>query len=364
MRNLETAQRLLAEPAADLHFDLPGELLLRRQRGEREVIKKRYLPRWKKAGIGLIGAAVYVEDSCLPEGGLRNALLQIQALKEELAESEGGAVLVTDREGLRKADKGEYVGIILSMEGLECIGTDAELVHIFWELGVRGASLVWSRRCVLARGCSKVSQWETYRGGITEAGWRVIETMRKLHMFLDISHLNDDGIDDALAAGDIPILATHSNARALYAHDRNLTDMQLERLADRGGLVGLNAYGPLTGPDGGSLERLCEHAFYLCGCAGASHVCLGLDLCRPYELARRELDENDRFGQELLKGYDVLRGHEDVPLLAAALLQLGMEEEGVRALCGRNAFAFMEKALPQRRYDNEAEAEPLWQQDI
>ncbi len=76
---------------ADLHLDLPRELLFRHRAGEWDVIAQKYLSVWQKAGIALIGAAVYLEDDCLPESGLRNALLQIHALKQELQSLEEGA---------------------------------------------------------------------------------------------------------------------------------------------------------------------------------------------------------------------------------------------------------------------------------
>lgn len=343
LKSWQTAYSILGEaPAADMHLDLPGELVFRHQKGERAVIRKRYLPAWKRAGIRLIGASIYVEDICLPEGGLRNVLLQIQALKEELRELEGQALLIRSKADLDRAVSEGMVGILLYLEGMDFLGTDTGLLEMLSELGVSGASLVWSRRNILACGCCKASENRELRGGITEAGRDAIRKMQQLHMFLDVSHLNDDGIEDAFLEQEIPILATHSNARTVHNHYRNLTDRQIIRLAARGGIIGLNGCSMLAGSheNGKHLEMLCAHGRYLIQQAGPEHVCLGLDLCYSYEMARRELDIVD--GQ----GNDCLAGHKELVFLLAAFLESGMKAEQVKKILGENAIAFFRRILP------------------
>ncbi len=343
LENWETACRLQEEtPVADLHLDLPGELLFRHRAGEWDVIAQKYLSVWQKAGIALIGAAVYLEDDCLPESGLRNALLQIHALKQELQSLEGKVHLIRSQADLERAGARDSIGILLYLEGLDFLGTDAGLLDLFWELGVMGASLVWSRRNLLACGCCRASENKAVSGEVTEAGRCVIEKMGELGMFLDISHLNDEGMETVLTEAEIPMLATHSNAREVYFHYRNLTDGQIDLLSDRGGIIGLNACSLLTGAwrSGRHLEWLRQHGMYLLEQGGAEHVCLGLDLCHNYELARRELETGEG------RGYDALADHGELVLLTAAFLEAGVEQEQLRKLLGRNAFAFLNRILP------------------
>lgn len=342
LKNWQTAYSILGEtPAVDMHLDLPGELLFRHQQGETEVIRKRYLPDWKRAGIRLVGASVYVEDIYLPEAGLRNALMQIQALKEELRKLEGQVLLIRSKADLDRVVSGTLIGIILYLEGMDFLGTDIGLLEMFSELGVSGASLVWSRRNILACGCCRASEVREMRGGITETGRAAIQKMKELHMFLDISHLNDDGIQDAFLEEGIAILATHSNARTVHNHYRNLTDEQIVKLAERGGIIGLNGCSMLAGSheNGRHLEMLCAQSRYLMRQAGPEHVCLGLDLCYSYEMARRELDMNG--GQ----GNDCLAGHKELVFLLAAFLESGMEMEQVKKILGENAIAFLRRIL-------------------
>lgn len=342
LQNWERACTLLKEtPSADLHLDLPGEILMRRCMGERDVIRKRYLPSWRRSGIWLVGAAVYVENRYLPEAGLRNVLLQIGALKEELSGLSGEAHLVRSREDLERAREKESIGMFLYLEGLDALGEDVTLLSLLGELGVLGASLTWSRRNLLACGCCKASQNRQSCGGITETGMRMIGEMHRLGMFLDVSHLNDEGMEYILKETELPVLATHSNARNVSFHYRNLTDAQIMLLAQRGGVIGLNACSRLAGShrDGRHLEWLVRQADYLIGRAGDCHAALGLDLCHGYDLARRELDAEE--GQ----GEDCLAGHDELVLLAAALLEGGAKPETVSRLFGGNAFAFLQKMV-------------------
>lgn len=346
LQNWERACKLHKEMAvADLHLDLPGELLFRHQHGEREVLKKHYLPLWQRSGIYLIGASVYVEDAALPEGGLRNALLQIAALMEEIEELRGEVALIRNGADLLAAKERRRIGIFLYLEGLDVIGLDLSLLSLFRRLGVCGASLTWSRPNLLACGCCRAGEENPKYGGITEAGLRVLAEMKRLNMFLDLSHLNDEGIELILkqqASGtgsSLPfVLATHADAREVYFHYRNLTEEQIEKIAEAGGIIGVNACTLLTGSvkDGKHLEWLLRHIRYLLKHAGGRGVGLGLDLCSRYEQARLECEG---CGQ----GNDAFLSQEESLLLTAALLEDGIPERQVQGVLGENAFTFLEK---------------------
>ena len=345
VHNQEKAKELLSQiVVADLHLDLPGELLYRHKNGEKSVIQRKYLPAWKAAGMHLLGASVYIEDECLPDGGFENAMEQIVALQEEMTGTD--VFLVRCRADLQRAYQGNGIGIILYMEGLDFIKSreDISLLEQLWKQGVRGASLTWSRDNVLARGCCRASENKAVYGGITPVGLCVIEEMKRLHMFLDISHMNDDGIRDILEKAELPVLATHSNARSVCAHYRNLTDEQLTTLSQRQGIAGLNACMLLTGAAGNRsqpIEALVEQITYLRNRMGEKQVCLGLDLCDRYEAAECEWK-----ACKPPMGQDSLVGHEELYILVAALLENGWSEEQLCNMLGKNAFTFLEKALP------------------
>ncbi|HBC32379.1 MAG TPA: membrane dipeptidase, partial [Clostridiales bacterium] len=138
----------------DTHLDLAGEIYNRYMAGEKEVIKNHYLENFKKGGFNLIVSSLFIDELFLPEMALRIALGQIRALIEDVESCQGEVFLVKTKEDLNKAVNENKIGIIVSFEGLEPIGNDIGLLRIFYELGVRAAGLVWSRRNYAADGCS------------------------------------------------------------------------------------------------------------------------------------------------------------------------------------------------------------------
>ena len=162
-------------PVADAHLDLAGEILIRRKLGEENVIKKHYAENWKKAGLNVVISSVYVPTRILEEGGAwEDTLAQIKALKEDL-EPLADFLLITDKEGLNEAVRGEKTGILLYMEGLDCIGEDISLIEELYCMGVRGASLTWSRKNALATGCGKAGEYRQISGGLSKYGRKAVE---------------------------------------------------------------------------------------------------------------------------------------------------------------------------------------------
>ncbi len=339
-------------PVVDAHLDLAGEILLRKEASEKNVIRNHYLKKWKSAGINLIVSSVYVPAAVLNKGGVEaaweNALKQIDALKEDMENTEE-VMPVRNREELRKAAYGKKTGILVYMEGLDCIGGDLDRLKILHDLGVRGASLTWSRKNALAVGCCRAGEKIQIPGGLTEKGREAIEEMERLSMFLDVSHLNDDGFEDVKQAAKKPFCATHSCARSVYDNYRNLTDEQMKYLAGQGGVMGLNGCKYIAGSMAGNhLEMLCRHAEYEVRTAGENHVGFGFDLCDSYEEAERRLickNTGKRETEETTEKSDCFSDHGQIPLLTAALLQRGMEEKTVTGISGGNFLRFFESVL-------------------
>ncbi len=338
----EMAKALHQEfPAVDAHLDLAGELYFRKQNGEENPLRDHYLEPLRTGGFRLVVSSVYLRDDQLPEGGLRAALDQISVLMEAVDQNEEFCLIrsVSDLEASVQEGK---TGILLYMEGLDCIGKDLRLLRILWELGVRGASLTWSRRNDLANGCCKAGQRVQIPGGLSLEGIRAVEEMERLGMFLDVSHLNDDGFEDICRIAKKPFVATHSNSRQVFFNYRNLNDSQIRCLAEQGGMMGLNGCDCIVGcADGGdALEMLCRHVESMAALAGIDKVGYGLDFCDSYG----EAEPRYVFAQER---HDCLVDHSHVPELTAALLQRGMPAEDVKKVMGGNWIEYFRRTLPQ-----------------
>ena len=161
---------------------------------------------------------------------------------------------------------------MLTIEGGEAFGGDAAQVDRFADLGVRMAALVWNNENGVAHPALSGSG-----EGLTPLGWDIVSRMRSRHMAVDVSHLNERGFYDLLD-GKAPPLASHSCARALCDHPRNLSDHQLRCLFEAGGYVGVNFYPLFLSDDSrADLDRVVDHIAHMCDLGGEAHVGLGSD---------------------------------------------------------------------------------------
>lgn len=333
----------------DAHFDLAAEVYERRLAGERHVVERQYLPHFREASVNLIVSSIYVPGRELPESGLRRALGQIAALREDLESVQDQICVADSREALERAAAGGQTAVLLSLEGLDPLGNDLSLLRAFYDLGVRGAGLTWSRRNAFATGCCKAGEFREIPGGLTDLGREAVARMEELGMYVDVSHLNNEGFADLCACAKRPFIASHSNAWKIHPNYRNLRDDQIEAVAGRGGVIGLNACALLAGPSvpesqaaspqEEKLEQLCRHAEYLVSKAGSAHVGCGFDLCRGLSDATPRIrfeTEND----------DILAHHGEMIKFTAMLLARGMKEETAAGLIGENFFRFFRECLP------------------
>lgn len=324
----------------DTHLDLAGEIYNRYLAGEKEVIKNRYLENLKKGGFNIIVSSLYIDDIFLPEMGLRIALAQISVLMEDIETCNGEVVLIKTREQLQNVVKENKIGIILSFEGLDPIGNDIKLLKIFYELGVRAAGLVWSRRNYAADGCSFNPVEEGQRGGLTKFGVKVVREMEKMNMLIDVSHLNDEGFWDIMKFTDRPFIASHSDSRNIHDRMRNLTDEQIKAIAERNGVIGINAYKSIAGAKEGEdpVKKLADHIEYMVKLVGPAHVGYGFDLCDSY------YDSELKFKYESYKS-DCIASHAEAVLITEELLRRGMSEEDARLIIGGNFYRIFNNVL-------------------
>ena len=324
----------------DTHLDLAGEIYNRHLAGEKEVIKNRYLDNFKKGGFNIVVSSLYIDDIFLPEIGLRMALGQISALMEDIESCHGEVVLIKTKEQLQRVAKENKIGIILSFEGLDPIGNDINLLKVFYELGVRAAGLTWSRRNYAADGCSFNPVEEGQKGGLTRFGVEVVKKLEEMNMLIDVSHLNDEGFWDVVKFTKKPFIASHSDVRNIHARMRNLTDEQIKVIAERNGVIGINAYKNIAGVKDGEdpVKKLADHVEYMANLVGPSHVGYGFDLCNSY------YDSELKFKFEP-NNSDSIASHAEAVLITEELLRRGMPEEDVKLIIGGNFYRIFSDVL-------------------
>jgi microsomal dipeptidase-like Zn-dependent dipeptidase len=222
------------------------------------------------------------------------------------------------------------IGLVLLMEGLELLDTPNEL-QTWFERGVRLAGITWNGSNRYASGCFSDAK------GLTPLGLRLLGEFERLGMILDLAHLCDAGIADVFQRYHGPLCSTHSNARAVCAHERNLTDPQAQEVARRGGVIGLNLLahfvqpGYRTGDPQPPLETALRHVEHLAALCGNEHVGIGSDLDGGLT------PDNTPLGIDRA---------EDLPRLGQGLAARGWSSAAVQGFNGGNWWRFLEQHLP------------------
>lgn len=184
---------------------------------------------------------------------------------------------------IRAAMAAGRIAGVMHMEGAEAIDPELEALERFHKLGLRSLGPVWSRPTVFGHGVPMKFPGDPDTGdGLTDEGKALVRECNRLGIMLDLSHMNEKGFDDVAALSDAPLVASHSNAHALCASPRNLTDRQLDMIRETGGLVGLNFATFYLRPDGTGApdmgwEPVLRQVDYLIGRLGEAHVGLGSD---------------------------------------------------------------------------------------
>lgn len=318
----------------DGHFDLLMDVAIQREQGKKKVIETQYLPDFQRGGIGAIICAIFVDSSFLPEMGLRKALQQISSLHAEAAESPDKIMVCRSVDDLLTAQNAGKLGLTLSLEGAEPLYNDLSMLRVFYELGVRFLGLTWSRRNFVGDGSHFGSVREGRPGGITDFGVQLIEAAEELGIIIDVSHINDEGFWDVISFSNKPVIASHSNCRALASSMRNLTDEQIQAIAKTGGVIGMNAVNFFVSErdEEADAEHLVDHIDHIVKLVGVEHVGLGLDITDEF----MKYVSPDSIATMPRKPFDVVKKHSSVPQIIQVLEKRGYTEKAIERIMGHN----------------------------
>ena len=249
---------------ADMHCDTISMIQYKRNRGEAAVLRKNDmridLEKLKQGGYALQTFAVFTDLE--EKDPLETALEQVDIFYQEMGVNQDLILPVTTMAEVERNVAEGKLSALLSLEGADACRGNISVLRDFYRLGVCMMNLTWNNENELAypqtpRGVPRRNFFAgsgsfsagaggpeegRRKKGLKEAGFAFLAEMERLGMIIDVSHLSDDGFYDVLEHTSHPFVASHSNARALAAHPRNLTDSMLKSLADRGGVAGVNFY--------------------------------------------------------------------------------------------------------------------------
>ena len=150
-----------------------------------------------------------------------------------------------------------------------------EKLELFYKEGVRYLTITWNNSNNWAISALDERSPET---GLSAFGKDVIRKMNKLGMMIDVSHTGIKTIDDILEISDLPVIATHTGARQLNNHPRNLTDVQIKNIASSGGVIGIVFFPPILHATGyADIEEVINHIDYIASLVGVDYLALGSD---------------------------------------------------------------------------------------
>ena len=354
-------------PIIDMHCDTTSVIMKPELTGSGE---KKYLlkndlhidaERLKKGGYMCQCFAMFTAKPLIEKTGLTP--MELLLFQNDVWDREIGACAEFLRpaltgSGIEKNFKEGFVSAIKTVEeGLVYMGAPENL-KLMYDKGVRMSTLTWDYENELAY--PNITMWETVDGavhscldeglpawgdknvkrlwfvpdkerGLKERGREFVKLMEELGMVIDTSHLNDAGIDEILrlVRPETPVIASHSNARAVTDHARNLTDDFLRRIADHGGVCGMNFASEFLhgrGDDFTKISDITAHIKYIRKVAGVDVIGMGSD--------------HDGIGSTLETG-----GCQGMQLIADALLKEGFSEDEVEKIMYKNVLRVFKQVL-------------------
>jgi membrane dipeptidase len=352
---------------ADGHTDVPARLLEEGADLSRPCLDRHIdLPRLRQGGVDALVWALFVPASLDPEAGWKHAL-RLRELAGEQLSADGLREVVSVAE-LRRAVAQRAVAVLWGLENGRPLLVPGALDGCV-QLGVRYVTLTHMKT---HEWCDSSTDAPRH-GGLSEQGVEIVRAMAGRGIVPDVSHVSDAAVRQTVEVSPLPVIASHSSARALCDHPRNLPDELVREIARRGGVVMAAAYPAFLSPEvakaqqerlaalGETIEALDEAYAGQPGLAArevarllAAHPlpAAGLDRFVDHLVHFVELagEEHVGVGSDFDGITEVLEGFEDVsryPALTAALLERGLDRAGVRLILGENflrVLAAAEKA--------------------
>ncbi len=228
-------------------------------------------PKWQQGGVTCAFATLTIA-----RGGanMPGVITSTAAWFAKLRKHSDRMLLATTVADIERAKKEGKLAVVFHFQNGAPIEYDVNLVELYQRLGVRVIQLTYNVKNPLGDGCL-----ERTNAGLSDLGVAAVKEMNRVGILVDLSHTGERTTLDAMEVSQKPVAFTHANAKAVCDHPRNITDEQMRKLADLGGIMGLNGFPPFvrandTAP---TLDHLIDHLDYIRKTIGIDHVGLGLD---------------------------------------------------------------------------------------
>jgi len=347
----DTSQRFL-----DGKFDL----------GTRSPAGSIDIPRMKEGGLGAIFFSIWIPSKVTGPEAVDRALVQIDAVREQIRKHPNDLVLATTAAEVRDARKQSKIAALMGVEGGHMIHSNLGVLRSYAALGVRYMTLTHSGNDEWADSSTD----KPVHNGLTDFGKEVVREMNRLGVMVDISHVSDKTFYDALEVSKAPLFASHSSCRAICDAPRNMTDQMMKDLAAKGGVVQINYHVGFLSQEFRDAEKtdpelnktISAEATKRCGDNEGCQLIEGDRITREYveqgKLPRVEFGKIIEHIDHAVKaagvdhvglgsdfdGANMPYGMEDaakLPKITEVLLQKGYSEGDVKKILGENTLRVM-----------------------
>lgn len=276
--------------------------------------------RMKQAGTILQTFAIYIPEAI--NGRIEPILESIDRFHEHVLTCPD-MMFVKSKADLSHCLASGQIGAMLSLEGVDGLQGNMSLLRVLYQLGVRAAGITWNHANWAADGVM-----EPRGGGLTAKGKELVQECDRLGIVVDVSHLSERAFWDTADLASKTIIASHSNAKAVLDHPRNLTDDQLKAIIALQGMIGIT-FVPYFLAQGRKvvIDDVLRHVEHVCELGGEKHLMFGSDF-----------DGIDTHVEQLTNPAEAY-------LLREALHKHYSEEQTEQFLSG-NALAFLALHLP------------------
>jgi membrane dipeptidase len=294
---------------------------------------------WRAGGAtGVLATVALEEGTGLALARLGEWLQWVRSEPDELRLALTAADVVDARQTGRTA-------VVVHFQSARAIGYDVGLIEVLYRAGVRVMQIAYNIRGPLGDG-----SLEPTDGGLSRLGLRAVAEMNRVGMVLDLSHAGVRTSLEAIAVSTHASLFTHSNARGVCDHPRNLTDDQIKAVAGAGGVIGVNAYPSFVkaGADRPTVDDLVDHVAYIGDLVGVDHVGIGLDFFDATAEEYHRLVETGIWSASEYPPppyrYPVgIANAAEVPSLQQALVRRGFPDGAVAQVLGANFLRVFEQ---------------------
>ena len=243
---------------------------------------------------------------------------ELATIQREVDKNQDLIAIAYSPEEIEENRSAGKMSAILTLEGTAGISYEPALLEDLQAIGFRIASLGWNEKNPLT-GSHKTG------GGLTDQGREFVKEAQRLGILIDVSHISDEGFWDIMKVTQAPIVATHSNSRAICDNSRNLTDDMFRAIVETGGVAGYNACAEFTG-ENPTVDTICDHIFHFMELdPSGKHIALGGDLDGVTNLPA---------------GFE---GVQSWPVLAERLMVRGLSEETVMDIYWNNVLGVMKR---------------------